>query len=161
MCCGGEIIDKREFQYEHFGRLIEYLALFGVSIEKHVPDSYKEKIGLVSCLDCCGKSVYIASASEICCEGILYQKPDNAECCGGKPINSVEMICCDGLAQDRPPNAACCGRQAYDTQYQYCCSGELRGIEDKPPQEKPSSKSAISFATNPHYKSTEITRHIR
>ncbi|KAI0211172.1 hypothetical protein LSAT2_003997, partial [Lamellibrachia satsuma] len=129
MCCKGEIIDKREFQYKYFGRLIEYLALFGVPIEKYIRDKIPEKTGLLSCLDCCGERLYIASADEICCRGNLFPKPPNAECCGREPIDYVEMICCEGVAQPRPPNAACCGREAYDRRIQYCCSRKIRYIE--------------------------------
>ena len=150
MCCNGEIIDKREFQYEHFGDLIVYLALFGVPIEEYVTDQLPEKYGLLSCVDCCGKTAYFASADKICCGQTLYQKPANAECCGREPIDSVVTICCEGVAQPRPPNGACCGQKAYDRKRQYCCSGEIKDIDE--PQSltdfQPISKTDVFISKN-------------
>lgn len=85
--------------------------------------------GLLSCLDCCGGEHYIASGDEICCNDVLFRKPPNAECCRGKPIDSLKMICCEGVPQNRPPNGACCGQEAYDQRRQYCCSGEILDLE--------------------------------
>ena len=117
-------MDKREFQMKYFD-LIKYLNLFGVSVQQFMTDKY----GLLSCLDCCGGELYVASGDKICCNEVLYQKPNNAECCREEPIDGHQMICCEGLPQNRPPNGACCGQEAYDQRRQYCCSGEILDIE--------------------------------
>ena len=117
-------MNKKEFQLKYFD-LIKYLHLFGVSVQQFMTDKY----GLLSCLDCCGGELYVASGDKICCNEVLYQKPDNAECCREEPIDGLIMICCEGVPQSRPRNGACCGQEAYDQRRQYCCSGEILQLE--------------------------------
>nr|XP_054758029.1 uncharacterized protein LOC129264197 [Lytechinus pictus] len=82
--------------------------------------------------DCCNDEAYLTS-SKMCCNGNLFDREKNMECCGsGKPLprytyNTNTHLCCNGsILPKLLPNDQCCGSQRFDPTYQTCCLNQVK-----------------------------------
>ena len=158
ICCGGQVIKKEEYQQKYHQLLMDYLSLFGITIEQYAEKHGVKLDSMLPCLGCCGDQPYYESDDKICCDGVLQPKPPNGECCGRKAIDTVMTICCDGVAQLRPPNADCCGRRAYNRLTEKCCvetvetttTEKTTAIDTSSTTTETTTTTSTTMTPNPH-----------
>ena len=49
---------------------------------------------------------------QICCDGVVVDRPDNAECCLEQAYDSMTNMCCNGVVQEKRDE--CCNTTSYD-----------------------------------------------
>ncbi|XP_072164652.1 uncharacterized protein [Diadema setosum] len=70
--------------------------------------------------------------AEIVCDGVKHAVRPNGVCCGRSLINSVSQICCQGVGYEKTsPDMKCCGRVPYSDTEKLCCETSLFNIGSK------------------------------
>ncbi|KAI0211177.1 hypothetical protein LSAT2_004002 [Lamellibrachia satsuma] len=77
---------------------------------------------------CCrghGPPTVYSRKDQICCRGVIQDRPIGGYCCGNVAYSRYKKICCMGQTYDRSKKI-CCANHVYDrVPYHWCCSDVL------------------------------------
>ena len=120
-------------EIKHVAIMLSWIGEKGISVAVavHMTQMYAAAVP-VKCM--------INTRTSVRCDGFVYYKGQNMECCGNNAYDRHFQLCCQGLTQSAGVNYACCGQYSYYV-LTHTCSGNF--IFPIPPVTQPATRDFI------------------